>query len=104
MKLVGIVFIIIGIFYCLTIIGAIVGWLPILMGFKLVNASKKLKMGFDNRNTHALTAASKDIGTFFTIQGILMLIGCIISGIYLIVVFGVIFFGIFAGVSGNANF
>ncbi len=42
-KVVGVFFIIGGAVECLTIIGVIVGWLYILLGIKLLNASKEAR-------------------------------------------------------------
>ncbi|MBL8892688.1 MAG: DUF5362 domain-containing protein [Planctomycetaceae bacterium] len=96
----GWVCIIAGVIYCLTIIGLIIGWLPIWMGILLKGASERLKLGFQSGNEAELYAASKNLGTYFIILGILTLIAMIINLLYIgVVVMAVV--GVLAGAAGG---
>lgn len=98
----GWVFIVLGVIYCLTIVGLIIGWLPIWMGVLLKGASEKLKLGFQAGNEADLHAASKNLGTYFVVLGILTLIAVVINLLYLAVVVIMIIAAI-AGAAGAAG-
>lgn len=94
MKLVGIMNIIVGGLYCATIVGAIVGWLPLWIGIVLTKASDKLSTGqiLDYRES------TQNIATYFSILGVLTLVSLILSGVMIVLMLVV---GIFAGVSSS---
>lgn len=74
MKLLGVLLIISGIAYALTIFGILVCWLPIWMGvllFKAADAAEAAELGGDKAR---LVDALGRLKTFFTIQGVLVLI------------------------------
>lgn len=74
MKLLGVLLIISGIAYALTIFGIVICWLPIWMGvllFKAADAAEAAELGGDKAR---LVDALGRLKTFFTIQGVLVLI------------------------------
>ncbi len=62
--------IIFGIICCLSIIGIVIGWLPILMGNLLKDAADKLRSGFATSENGQLCEASRRLATLFTILAI----------------------------------
>jgi len=86
LKLIGIFSIIMGGLYCLTIIGAIVGWLPIWVGIILVNASKNIETYIQTRSMTELIAYSRKMKNYFTIMGVMTIIGMVVMFIYIIII------------------
>lgn len=96
----GWMFIVIGALYCLTIIGVIIGWLPLWTGILLKGAADKLKQGFQTGNEADLHAASKNLSTYFVIVGVITLIGLVINVLYFGFIATMIMIGIVAAAAG----
>ncbi len=96
--LLGWVSIVSGVILCLTIIGLIMGWLPIWMGILLKGAGENLKAGFQTGNDGNLHQASQKLSTYFLIIGILTLIGLAFNLLYI----GFFVLAILAGIGGAA--
>ncbi len=84
MKLIGIINIIQGAVLCVTIIGAVIGWLPLWLGILLTKASGHLEAGVASGSSYELEQATSKIGTFFTIIGVLTLINLIVALLYVV--------------------
>jgi hypothetical protein len=85
MKLLGTLLIISGIFYVITIVGILVCWLPIWMGILLFKAADEAEAAqLAGEKTRLVQSLSK-LKTFFTIQGVLILITIVFFVIGLIV-------------------
>jgi len=97
LKFLGIVYIILGVIYCITIIGAIVGWLPIWIGALLNGASNELSHGYRLSNERAIRIGMEKLALTVKIVGVLTLIGLVINGLYL----AFIFFAIVAGAASS---
>ncbi len=85
MKLLGVLLIISGILTALSVVGIIFCWLPIWMGvllFKAADAAEAAQLGGDKVQ---LTASLDRLKTFFTIQGVLVLLYLASAAIGLIV-------------------
>lgn len=100
LKFLGILNIVLGVIYCLTIVGAIFGWLPIWIGILLNNASTSLRAGYDGRNEHAVRDGIDKVALTFKIIGILTLIGLIIQ-VLAVVAYTLFFVLLLAGVSAS---
>lgn len=74
MKLVGIVSIIQGVLMCMTLIYAIVGWLPIWMGSLVLKSCSALERAQASGDPAALKEALDKLRTYFVIQGVLILV------------------------------
>ncbi len=83
-KLLGVVFMIAGIIYCLTIIGAVVGWVPIWLGLILMRVARLAKDAEASGSPHSFTECLESIGRYFKIMGILTLIGIVINVIAMV--------------------
>jgi hypothetical protein len=77
MKLIGILSIIGGVLYALSIVGIIVAWIPIWMGVVLYKAASAIETAHQSGNKYALNESLGNIKTYFTIMGILTLISII---------------------------
>lgn len=101
LKFLGIVNIVLGVIYCLTIIGAIVGWIPIWIGVSLNNAADSLRAGYDGRNERAMLMGMDKLALSIRIIGILTLIGLIINVLTLAVYAVIAILILTAGVSAT---
>ena len=75
MKLLGVLMILYGAIVALSIVGIIVAWLPIWLGVLLFQAASSAEEAQINDNPEALLAAMKRLKTYFTVMGVLTLIG-----------------------------
>ncbi len=85
MKFLGIVLIVYGGLIALSIVGIIIAWLPIWLGVLLVRSSSNAKAAYYSGNKYDLIASLRNIGSYFTIYGVLTLIGIIFSIVAMIV-------------------
>ena len=101
MRLIGWTSIVFGALYCLTIVGIIIAWLPIWMGFCLKNAAEQISAGSAQNDSRLIYDGNKQLKTFFTIVGVLTIINIAIMAIYLVfIVIAIIGLGASAA-SGN---
>lgn len=91
LKLLGVLNIIIGVIYCITIIGAIFGWIPLLLGIKANKSSNELREGFETSDESKVQSAIRNLATCIKMVGILTLIALIINVIVLIAQLGALF-------------
>lgn len=106
MKFLGVIYMISGILACITIFGAITGWIPIWIGHLLMKTSKSLEDGYGNNNTGELKGAVGNIGLTIKLFGILTLIGLIINLLMICLMVLYVAFIIFvlgAGIAGAAS-
>ena len=80
-KLIGILMIIYGAIMAITIFGIIVAWLPIWIGVTLFQAGSAIEEAYMTQNQGAFLKALNKLKTYFTIMGVLVLIGLIFAGI-----------------------
>ena len=85
-KFLGIVMLVYGIFMALTIVGIIIAWLPIWIGILLIQAGSRIEQAKAIGNKIALVRSLESLGTYFTVYGVMALIGIIISVVMMIVV------------------
>lgn len=84
MKFIGVLLIIGGIIYALTIVGIIIAWLPIWMGVILFQAGSSSEQAYFNGDKFSLLKSLNQIKLYFTIMGIMTLISIIFSGVLII--------------------
>ena len=75
MKLVAVMMIIYGALTALSIIGIIIAWLPIWMGVLLFQSAGQIERAHTAGDEDALVTSLAKLKTYFTITGILTLIG-----------------------------
>jgi hypothetical protein len=100
LRLIGWANIVLGAIYCLTIIGAIIGWLPLWIGFLLKNAADKYRRGYQTEDGREIYLGNKDLKTVITIFGVLMLINLVFLALYVVLVIVALAVGI-VGASMN---
>jgi 1,4-dihydroxy-2-naphthoate octaprenyltransferase len=93
MQLLAIVSILYGVLLAITVIGLIVAWIPIWAGVVLMQAAGASSRAFQSADALEMRHAMAKLKTYFTIFGVLMLIGIILMVISMI-------FGIGAGLMG----
>ena len=84
MKLIGVLLIIGGVLYTLTIVGIIIAWLPIWMGVVLFQAGSSSEQAYFNGDKFSLIRSLTQLKLYFTIMGIMTLISIVFSGILII--------------------
>ncbi|UCE47223.1 MAG: DUF5362 domain-containing protein [Phycisphaerales bacterium] len=80
-QLMGIVFILNGVFMALSLVGIILCWLPIWLGLTLMSAAKNIRVAAELDNQEYLYLALDKIGLFFKIHGILIVIGLVVAAV-----------------------
>jgi len=92
-KFLGILMIIYGVFIAMTIVGIIIAWLPIWLGVLLNQTANRIEQAQASGGIMAMVRSQNSLSTYFTVYGVLALIGIIGSIIALVVVIatGVIF-------------
>lgn len=99
MKFVGVLLIINGVVACLTVVGAVIGWLPIWQGVVLNKAANAARGAADEGSREDLEEALERTGFFFKLTGIVILV-LMIANIAAVVF--TITSGLFAIVAGAA--
>lgn len=92
MKFLGVMLIIIGVIYCLTLVGALVGWLPIWMGVVIMKAAESARSAQYRGHQLDLEDALDRVAVFLKLQGVFLLVSLIFWSILtgLIVVSGMV--------------
>ncbi len=78
-KFLGIMSIVQGVMAALTIVGAIVAWLPIWVGILLYQSATTMEKAYALGDKRTFAVAMGKLKTYFLIQGIVTLIGIIIA-------------------------
>lgn len=84
-KFLGILMIVYGGLVALSIVGIIVAWLPIWLGVLLNKAANKIEQAYHTGNKIELMEAHKSLGTYFTIYGVVALIGIALGILVMII-------------------
>jgi len=79
MKLVGVMSILGGALYAISIIGIIIAWLPIWMGVLLFQSANAIELAYLSGDRNAMTRSLAKLKTYFIIMGVLTLIGIAIT-------------------------
>jgi flagellar biogenesis protein FliO len=90
MQFIGLLAMIGGVIYCLTIIGAIIGIPYYIMGKRLRESAEAFTNYNSNSSAMDLELAIEKQTRAFFIQYVLAIIGLVILGIYLVVIIGVL--------------
>lgn len=78
MKLLGVLLIIYGVLMALTIVGLLIAWLPIWLGVMLFQSASAATQASQSGDEATLIRALEKLQTYFTIMGILALIGLLL--------------------------
>lgn len=95
MKFVGTFMVIIGVLYCLTIIGAIIGIPYIIAGLRLRESADSYHGYAANSDARQLLTAFEKQSSFFFIIKVLIIIGIVIFVLYILAL--IFFFSFFGG-------
>lgn len=77
LKLLGVMSIIYGAITALSIVGIIIAWLPIWMGVLLWQSAGSIESAYQARDKAAFLHALNKLKLYFTVQGVLLLVGLI---------------------------
>jgi hypothetical protein len=84
MKFLGVLMIIYGVILAITIVGLIICWLPIWIGIILFRAATAAEMAHVSGSKQEFYTALSKLKTYFTIYGVLALVGIVVTIIALI--------------------
>lgn len=84
-KFLGILMIVYGGLVALSLVGIVVAWLPIWLGILLNKAANKIEQAHYSGNKNEMIEAQKSLATYFTIYGVLALIGIIFALLFVVV-------------------
>ena len=79
MKFLGVLMIIYGVLIALSVVGIIICWLPIWIGILLFQAATAVESTQASGSKMELYGAMSKLKTYFTIYGVLALIGIVVS-------------------------
>ncbi len=90
MKLIGVTMIVYGALSALTIVGIIFAWLPIWVGATLLQSASAAERAHLHNDHGSLLQSMQKLRTFFTINGVLVLVGLVlVAGSVLFVLLGI---------------
>ena len=98
LRFLGILNIIVGVIYCLTIVGLIFGWLPIWIGITLNKASSSLQSGYARRSQQEIRIGMDSLALVVKIFGVLAVIWLAMIALYFV---GFIILMVFGGVMSS---
>lgn len=106
MRFVGVFYIIMGVIYCLSIIGAVIGIPLIICGLRLRESADAFNGFLGSNDGSMLERAFERQGSFFFIQKVLMIIALVFMVLYIILIFafGAAFFSAMSGMGGDYNY
>ncbi len=87
MRFLGIAMIVYGILIALSIVGIVIAWLPIWLGVLMTRSANRVNEAYYQGNQFALTESLRNLGSYFTINGVILLISIIFIVILMIVLF-----------------
>jgi len=92
-KFLGILMIIYGVIAAMTIVGIIFAWLPIWLGVLLNQTANRIEQAHFSGDSVAMIRAQNSLSTYFTIYGVLALLGIVaaIIGIIVLVSTGLLY-------------
>jgi hypothetical protein len=79
MKLVAVMMIIYGALMVLSVVGIIVAWLPIWMGVLLFQSAGQVEKAHLSSDEQAMLISLAKLKTYFTVMGVLTLIGLVVG-------------------------
>lgn len=85
LKFFGIMNILYGVFAAITVVGIIFAWLPIWLGVLVNTAANKVEKAYVVGDHQALLEVQQKLSTYFLINAILILIGLVLLGIFVVV-------------------
>jgi hypothetical protein len=85
MKFIGILLIVMGVTYALSIVGIIFAWIPIWLGILVTGAANKIDTAYRTGDKYSFIEAQKKVGLYFTIYGVLILIGLILILLFFVI-------------------
>ncbi|MFQ5741666.1 MAG: DUF5362 family protein [Acidobacteriota bacterium] len=83
LKLIGVLSIVYGALSALTIVGIIVAWLPIWLGVVLYQSATLIDQAYTSGDPQLLKGSLAKLKTYFTITGVVALLGLILVGVLL---------------------
>jgi len=103
MKLIGILLIVVGVVYALSIVGIIFAWIPIWLGILVTGAANKIDLAHKSGDKYSFIEAQKKIGLYFTIYGVITLIGLILTLLFFVIALSTGFLADFISNIQNSN-
>ena len=81
MRLLGVVMILVGALYAITIVGLLVAWLPIWLGVLLLHASSRIEDAYEGGGAVSFMESLAKLKLFFIVLGVAVLVSLILTGL-----------------------
>jgi hypothetical protein len=85
LRLMGVLMIVAGALYALSLVGIIVAWLPIWMGVLLFKAAGAIERAHQRGEPRAMIESQDKLRTYFTVQAVLAIASVVLAGIMMVV-------------------
>jgi len=99
MKLIGVLSIIYGGLLAITIVGIIIAWLPIWMGIILYQSASSIDQAAHTGEKMPILQSLQKLKTYFTIMGVVTLIGLILGALVIFLSFLGLFGALMEGIN-----
>jgi len=87
LKFFGVFNMIMGGLYCLSIVGILIGWMPVLIGYVLYKGGDSMERFASSNDTMALEESIASMRLFWMISGIMTIVSVVVGILSTIVVF-----------------
>ena len=85
LRLMGVLMMIAGAVYALSLVGIVIAWLPIWMGVLLFRTAGAVEQAHQSGNPRAMIECQDKLRTYFTVQAVLAIVSVVMAGIGLVV-------------------
>lgn len=78
MKFLGVMMIVVGALYAITIVGLVIAWLPIWLGVLLFQASSRIEYAYEGGGAVSFMESLGKLKIYFIINGVVVLVSLIL--------------------------
>ena len=84
-RFLGVMMIVVGALYAITIIGLLFAWLPIWLGVLLFQASSRIEHAYEGGGALSFMESLRKLKTYFIVNGVVVLVSLILAVLAVVV-------------------
>ncbi|MCE2425728.1 MAG: hypothetical protein J4F45_11640 [Pseudomonadales bacterium] len=84
-RFLGVMMIVVGALYAITIIGLLFAWLPIWLGVLLFQASSRIEHAYEGGGALSFMESLQKLKTYFIVNGVVVLVSLILAVLVVVV-------------------
>ena len=84
-RFLGVMMIVVGALYAITIIGLLFAWLPIWLGVLLFQASSRIEHAYEGGGALSFMESLQKLKTYFIVNGVVVLVSLILAALAVVV-------------------